>query len=84
MSIVKRVLESLLPDSGKSGERKNGNKGKSKVTNKILYQELIEHFESDMEDLSVGRRVLYPMSFNILLHPDDYDRVGESLPFILT
>lgn len=83
MSIVKRVLESLLPDSGKSGERKSGNKGKSKVTNKILYQELIEHFESDMEDLSVGRRVLYPMSFNILLHPDDYDRVGESLPFIL-
>ena len=83
MSIVKRVLERLRPDSGKSGERKSGNKGKSKVTNKILYQELIEHFESDMEDLSVGRRVLYPMSFNILLHPDDYDRVGESLPFIL-
>ena len=36
-----------------------------------------------MEELSVGRRILYPMSFNILLYPDDYDRVGESLPFIL-
>lgn len=55
----------------------------SKVNNKVLYKELIEHFKTEMDELSVGRRVLYPMSFNILLHPDDYARVGESLPFIL-
>lgn len=36
-----------------------------------------------MDDLSVGKRILYPMSFNILLHPDDYNNVCESLPFIL-
>ena len=83
MSIIKKVLENLRPDSGKVIAKPGGNNGKSKVTNKVLYKELIEHFESDMEDLSVGRRILYPMSFNILLHPDDYDRVGESLPFIL-
>lgn len=83
MSIIKKVLENLRPDSGKAIAKPGGNNGKSKVTNKVLYKELIEHFESDMEDLSVGRRILYPMSFNILLHPDDYDRVGESLPFIL-
>lgn len=76
-------MENLRPDSGRANRNNSGNKGKSKVTNKILYQELIEHFEADIDDLSVGRRVLYPMSFNILLHPDDYDRVGESLPFIL-
>lgn len=80
MGIVKNILENLRPpEGGKQG----GNKTKSKVTNKILYKELIEHFETDMEELSVGRTVLYPMSFNILLHPDDYNRVGESLPFIL-
>lgn len=84
MGIVKTILENLRPDSGKEASGKNkGANGKSKVTNKTLYKELIEHFEADMEELSVGRRILYPMSFNILLYPDDYDRVGESLPFIL-
>ena len=83
MGIIKKVLESLRPDSGDDGEKTNANKGKSKVTNKILYKELIEHFVTDMEELSVGRTILYPMSFNILLHPDDYSHVGESLPFIL-
>ena len=83
MGIIKIILESLRPDSGDDGEKTNGNKGKSKVTNKILYKELIEHFVTDMEELSVGRTILYPMSFNILLHPDDYSHVGESLPFIL-
>lgn len=80
MGIVKNILESLRPPGG--GKTKSNN-GKSKVTNKTLYKELIEHFKTDMEELSVGRRILYPMSFNILLYPDDYDRVGESLPFIL-
>lgn len=83
MSIIKDLLEKLRPDFGKSTGNTNVNNGKSKVSNKTLYKELIEHFESDMEELSVGRRILYPMSFNILLHPDDYGRVGESLPFIL-
>lgn len=81
MGIVRDILESLRPPGG-SGKSK-GNKDKSKVTNQTLYKELIDHFKSDMEELSVGRRILYPMSFNILLYPDDYDRVGESLPFIL-
>lgn len=80
MGIVKNILETLRPQGG--GKTK-GNKGKSKVTNQTLYKELIDHFKTDMEELSVGRRILYPMSFNILLYPDDYDRVGESLPFIL-
>lgn len=80
MGIVKNLLETLRPPGG--GKTK-GNKVKSKVTNQTLYKELISHFKTDMEELSVGRRILYPMSFNILLYPDDYDRVGESLPFIL-
>ena len=80
MGIVKNLLETLRPPGG--GKTK-GNKVKSKVTNQTLYKELISHFRTDMEELSVGRRILYPMSFNILLYPDDYDRVGESLPFIL-
>lgn len=83
MHIIKKILEKLRPESEDGKGEANEDKAKSKVTNKTLYKELIEHFETEMEELSVGRRVLYPMSFNILLYPDDFDRVGESLPFIL-
>ena len=76
MSLIKNLLNRLAP----SGEQE---KKAEKLTNQALYNELVAHFKVDMEELSVGRRVLYPMSFNILLHPDDYARVGTSLPFIL-
>lgn len=55
----------------------------SKITNKILLKELVEHFNEQMDELSVGKRLLYPMSFNILMHPDDYALTKESLPFVL-
>ena len=55
----------------------------SKVTNKTLLKELLDHFNNQIDELSVGRRLLYPMSFNILMHPDDYNTTKESLPFVL-
>ena len=57
--------------------------GSSKITNKILLKELVEHFNDQMEELSLPRRLLYPMSFNILMHPEDYNQTKESLPFVL-
>lgn len=65
----------------KDGEKFS--KKPSRMTNKILYKELVDHFEQQMEELSVGNRILYPMSFNIMMHPDDYDATCESFPFIL-
>lgn len=85
-NLIKEAFESLRPDNRlyENGNRtSSANKGRSKVTNKILYDELLEHFETEMDNLTIGKRILYPMSFNILLHPDDYKRVGESLPYIL-
>lgn len=76
MGLLKNILEKLAPHGNPANKAE-------KLTNQALYDELIAHFKTDMEELSVGRRVLYPMSFNILLHPDDYARVGSSLPFIL-
>lgn len=55
----------------------------SKITNKVLLNELVTHFEQSMEELSVGRRLLYPMSFNILMHPDDYNLTKESFKYVL-
>ena len=79
IEIIKKVISfgAVEPDTTKSKP-----KG-SKVTNKKLLKELTGHFDERMEELSVGRRLLYPMSFNILLHPDDYNATKESLPFVL-
>ena len=55
----------------------------TEITNQILLKELVEHFEQSMDKLSVGKRILYPMSFNILMHPDDYEMTKESFPFLL-
>ena len=82
MEFVKTILELFRPDEP-AQEKTMKSTARSGVTNQVLYQELIAHFKSDMEELSVGRRVLYPMSFNVLLHPNDYNRVWESLAFIL-
>ena len=64
-------------------DHENRNIRSSKVTNKILYNELVQHFNDQIDELSVGKRLLYPMSFNILMHPEDYYSTRESLPFVL-
>lgn len=53
------------------------------LSNKVLLDELVGHFKDQIERLSVGERMIYPMSFNILLHHDDYASVKESFPFVL-
>lgn len=78
LATVRRTVDKLRPQGP---SHKNYVKGE--ITNETLYDELIEHFKTQMDKLSLKRRVLYPMSFNILLYPDDYKKVGESLPFIL-
>lgn len=76
---IKKILSlgTIDPDNKKNKQET------SRVTNQILLNELVEHFNQQMEELSVGRRLLYPMSFNVLMHPDDYNTTKESLPFIL-
>lgn len=66
------------------GSKKGGGTAKSdKLTNKVLYEELVQHFVCELDELSVGERMLYPMAFNVLMHPDDYGPREESLPFVL-
>lgn len=77
--ILKKVLSLGTIDS----EENKPKQSSSKITNKVLLQELVTHFEQSMDELSVGRRMLYPMSFNILMHPDDYNQTKESFPFVL-
>lgn len=75
----------------KSGEKilerfKINNEQKKKtnrLTNKILLKELVDHFSVQLEELSVGRKMIHPMAFNVLMHPDDYSSCEESLKFVL-
>lgn len=53
------------------------------LSNKDLLKELVDHFKERIEPLSVGEKMLYPMSFKILLHHEDYAAVRQSLPFVL-
>lgn len=64
-------------------EKNENSKIESKFTNKILLKELTDLFKSELEDLSVGRRMIYPMSFNIFMNTGDYNNLKNSLPLVL-
>ena len=53
------------------------------LSNEDLLKELVEHFKIRLKQESVGKRMLYPMAFNVLLHPDDYESRRQSLAFVL-
>ena len=53
------------------------------LNNQLFLDILVKQFTEDLEDFSVGDRMLYPMSFNILLHKNDYAQLEMSLPFVL-
>lgn len=75
--VLKKIISGLKVETDENSSRV------PEITNKILLKELVEHFEQATEKLSVRQRILYPMSFNILMHPDDYVQTKESLPFVL-
>jgi hypothetical protein len=80
---LRRFLDIFKGDS-KSDSANNGVLSSNEtLTNKRLLEELSLHFRSMMEAESVGNRMLYPMSFNILMDNEDYENRKQSLPFVL-
>ncbi len=53
------------------------------LTNQTILDELVEHFSSKLEKESLGQTMLFPMTFNVLMHPADFDNRIEALPFII-
>ncbi len=64
------------PESKKSVSRR--------ITNEQLVKILENHFRGGVKQYSVGRRMLYPMKFDVLLHPDDYNSLKDTLQFIIS
>lgn len=77
MKILKKLLD--IFKGSKDGDGLNSDQ----LTNKRLLEELISHFKTMLNAESVGQRMLYPMSFNILMDPADYNNRRQSLPFVL-
>lgn len=77
MKLVKKLLDLF------KGSKEGDGLISEQLTNKRLLEELTFHFKTMLNAESVGQRMLYPMSFNILMDPADYNDRRQSLPFVL-
>lgn len=77
MKILKKLLDTF------KGSKDDDGLNSDQLTNKRLLEELTSHFKTMLNAESVGQRMLYPMSFNILMDPSDYNSRRQSLPFVL-
>ena len=77
MKLAKKILD--IFKVSKEGDGLNSDQ----LTNKRLLEELTSHFKTKLNAESVGQRMLYPMSFNILMDPADYNDRKQALPFVL-
>lgn len=73
MKILNKLLDLFAPDGNND----------NKLTNKQLLKELVSQFKEMLEAESVGRKMLYPMSFHVIMDPDDYNSRKQSLPYVL-
>lgn len=80
MNIIRKLLDLFKAGDAQAAATATT---ESPLTNKVLLEELTAHFKTMLKAESVGQKMLYPMSFNILMHPDDYEARRQSLPFVL-
>lgn len=77
MKIIKKLLDKF------KGSEDGDGLNSDQLTNKRLLEELTSHFKTMLKAESVGQRMIYPMSFNILMDPADYNNRRQYLPFVL-
>lgn len=53
------------------------------MSNQQLFDDLLLLFDTSLKNESVGQRMLFPMYFDILMHPDDYNQRKDSLAYVL-
>ncbi len=92
MGIFDKLINILVPadkeEEGKSQGAENGNQGiniteppvpSDGITNQLIRDMIVRQFYTHLLRESVGKRMLYPMSFTMLMHPDDFE---DRLPYI--
>ena len=64
---MRRLIERLSPNEGEYSQ--------SGLTNKRLIERIADEFETELVKASTDDKILFPMSFTILLHPNDYSKI---------
>lgn len=82
MSFIKKILDRFKADNEQSELSGNLNAVRN-MSNKILLRELETHFASVLDSESLGSRMLYPMSFTVLMHPADFESRLPYLPHVV-
>lgn len=54
------------------------------VTNAFILKEMVKHFSEELNSRSVGKKMIYPMTFYLHMHPDDYQIRKDDFPFFLS
>ena len=72
--LIKKLIESASVDKNDKSQTVNNNE---------LMKQVIVEFNQWMKQQSFGRRVLYPMSCNVYLHPSDYEKIKDFFPDIV-
>ncbi len=78
MGFLKRLFIIDKPDGGDTPNDLHG-----RLTNEGLLKKLSEVFVNYINEESVGQRLIYPMSFNVLMHKNDYESRKETLHLVL-
>lgn len=89
MNFLKKILdkfkpeEPILPLSPEVPNPNPGSVSSNTITNQQLLDQLVSHFSEALLNESVGNRMLYPMSYNVIMHNEDYNARIQALPFVL-
>lgn len=79
---IKNIIQKLL-EINRIHEKNQQKETEQEVSNSDLMEDIVGLFKYGMEKESVGTRLLYPMSFYILMNKDDYDDRKKALPIIV-
>lgn len=81
---MKNILPKVIKLLGFGNESEQGKKvTEGGMSNQQLLDDLLLLFETSLKKESVRRRMLFPMYFDILMHPDDYNDRKDALAYVL-
>lgn len=66
---MRHLIERLSPNEGEYSQ--------SGLTNRRLIERIADEFETELVKASTDDKILFPMSFTILLHPNDYSKISQ-------
>lgn len=80
ISYIKKIVERLGTDPPPGPEKNPTSDG---MSNRQLLDDLLILFKDVLNKESLGNTMLFPMYFDILMHPDDYNDRKDALAVIL-